>query len=322
KLLSSANLPVLLFPTDKEKLIAQAGTVVIDSISYRNRLFYPLIAKARQVQLWHGVGNKKIGFQLQGASCLEGRDQTLMEDHSDYDLIVSTSEFYTEEVFKKSMHAKEFVSLGYPRTDVFFQPLSKEALLGCDIEAYARVKKASKQGPVVLFVPTFRDNGVNPLTQNVLDLEKFITLLKLKNAHLLIKTHSRTPVSFQNIPDNVTVCDSATDVYPFLPLVDTMITDYSSIYTEYLLLDKPIIFFWSDFEKYMSCDRGFQFPFEAMCPGPKCLTAEDLYRAVDEALQGQDDWKDARQKMRDKSFSHINGGASERIADLLVNQNS
>ncbi|MGE4504958.1 MAG: CDP-glycerol glycerophosphotransferase family protein [Desulfovibrionaceae bacterium] len=317
-MLSDAGMPVLHYPSDTVDELVRAGTVVVDSISYRRQLYWPLIRHARHVQLWHGIGNKKIGFQLEGAACLQGRDQTLVEDHEGYDVLVSTSEFYTEEVFKKSIGAKEFVNLGYPRTDVFTTPLSKDLLVGCDVEAYGRVVKARKTRPVVLFAPTFRDTGVHPLTQGVMSLEELIAGVNALGAHLLIKTHNRTPIVVDNVPENVTICHSRSDIYPFLPLVDAMITDYSSIYTEYLLLDRPVIFFWADFESYMTRDRGFQFPFEEMCPGTKCRSSRELFAAVNDALRGRDDWAPARRSMRERAFAHPAGGACERIAEYLL----
>lgn len=322
KQLTMARLPVIIIPSDQEEKMATCGTVVVDSISFRTKLTYPLIADARQVQLWHGVGNKKIGFQLQGAACLEGRDQTLMEDHSDYDVIVSTSKFYTDEVFKKSMDAKEFVSLGYPRTDIFFKHIDKNIMIGCNKSVYSRVKQAKATGPVILFTPTFRDNGVNPLTQDIMQLEVLVAFMQTVNAHLVIKTHTRTPIQFDSLTDNLTICDAESDIYPLMPLADIMITDYSSIFTDFLLLDRPVLFFWSDYDKYMEKDRGFQFPLEPMCPGPKCRTANELFREITEALQGKDTWKTARRAIRDKSFSHTQGGACKRIADYLLGGNA
>lgn len=318
--LTQAKLPVLFFPSDGALTpMAEAATIVVESISFRRKLYYPLIAGTRQVQLWHGVGNKKIGFQLQGASCLEGRDQTLTEDHSDYDILVTTSPFYTEEVFKISMDAKEFVELGYPRTDVFFKKPDKNILLGCDTETYSRVIQARKKGPVILYTPTFRDSGVNPLTQDALHMDKLFELVHRLGAHLMIKPHTRTPVMFSGpLPGHVSLCNSTSDIYPFLPLADVMITDYSSIFTEYLLLDRPVLFFWADFDSYMKEDRGFQFPFEGMCPGPKYRTENELLQGIEDALTGKDDWKEQRRSLRDKAFSHTQGGAGERIAELLL----
>ncbi|MEF2144749.1 MAG: CDP-glycerol glycerophosphotransferase family protein [Desulfovibrionaceae bacterium] len=320
KELCCAKLPALLFPSpEATEFLVRAGTVVVEAISFRNHLYYPLIAKARQIQLWHGVGNKKIGFQLKGSPALAGKDQTLVEDHSNYDLVVSTSPFYTDEVFRPSMHAREFVSLGYPRTDILFRPVDKGALVGCDSAAYAQVVRARKKGPVVLYAPTFRDSKVNPLTQDVLNFEAFVDFFGKIGAHLVLKPHGRVPVSVSNLPAHVTFCDPNSDIYPFFPLVDVLITDYSSIYTEYLLLDRPVIFFWADYASYMSVDRGFQFPFEEMCPGPKCHDGESLLREVRNALgSGPDAWQEQRLAMRDKAFLHKDGKSSERIAAHLL----
>lgn len=318
--LAAARLPCLLFPTDRAvEVLARAATVVVESISFRNALYYPLIEKARQIQLWHGVGNKKIGFLLQGHPILAGRDQTLMEDHSDYDLIVSTSPFYTEEVFKPSMDAREFVSLGYPRTDVFYRQPDRNDLVGCDVQAYGAVRAAKRQGKkILLFAPTFRDTDVNPLTQNVLDLPEFFAFLEKRGVHLVLKPHVRVPVQATALPANVTLCHAASDVYPFFSLTDLMITDYSSIFTEFLLLDRPVLFFWADYDSYTAVDRGFQFPMEDMAPGPRCRDAASLYQAISAALAGQDPHAEERRALRDKAFLHQDGRAAERIAAHIL----
>jgi len=323
KKLSESKLPVLFYPSkDAIQIASQAGTVVVDSISFRRQIYYLLINNSRQIQLWHGVGNKKIGFQLYGLPCLTGRDKTLIEDHSGYDVIVSTSQFYTDEVFRKSMDAKQFVSLGYPRTDVFFEPLTKEMMIGCDTSSYAKIKKAKKNGPVILFTPTFRDTNINPITQNILNFNKLKILLQKINAHLIIKSHTRTFFTIKNFGENITILNPSSDIYPFMKLSDILITDYSSIYTEFLLLDRPIIFFWSDFDSYMKTDRGFQFSFEDMCPGPKCYSELELFQSIQNAIQGNDDWTSQREQMKLRAFKHLQGGSSERIANLLLHDQS
>jgi CDP-glycerol glycerophosphotransferase (TagB/SpsB family) len=317
--LMNAGLPVLYFPSDKAfKILAEAGTIIVESISYRNMLYYPLVSNARQIQLWHGVGNKKIGFLLVGVESLKGLDDDLIRDHSNFDLVVSTSPFYTEEVFKKSLHAKEFVSLGYPRTDIFYSSITKEALCGCDIESFKKIRIARKDGPIVLFSPTFRDTDINPITQNVLDFDKLINIISKYNAHLVIKPHPRVQIATGNMPENVTFCNPTSDIYPFLKYIDVMITDYSSIYTEYLLIDRPIIFFWADYDHYMAVDRGFQFPFDEMCPGPKCRTGRQLLNELESALLGIDEWKEERKKLRNKAFLYQDGKSAQRIADYLL----
>ncbi|MGE4554337.1 MAG: CDP-glycerol glycerophosphotransferase family protein [Desulfovibrionaceae bacterium] len=203
KALRQANLPVLFYPDEVTiHKLAEAGTVVVESISFRRALYMPLLAKARQVQLWHGVGNKKIGFQLANVPVLEGRTDNLVADHSDYDIIVTTSPFYTEEVFKKSMDAKEFLDYGYPRTDIFRSRVNADALLGCDTAAYAAVRAARKKGwKVLLYAPTFRDTEITPLTLDAFNLLDFFDLLKKHRIHLILKPHPRVPMKAPGLPE-------------------------------------------------------------------------------------------------------------------------
>ena len=57
---------------------------------------------------------------------------------------------------------------------------------------------------------------------------------------------------------------------------DLLITDYSSIFFDFLLLDRPIVFFPYDLEQYLSQDRAMYFDYEIMTPGPKCRTYDEL----------------------------------------------
>ncbi len=78
---------------------------------------------------------------------------------------------------------------------------------------------------------------------------------------------------------------SATEVLPFF---DLLITDHSSIYTEYLALDRPIVFAIDESHPYWS-DKGLIFEDEALAPGPKPDSYSDLKRAIERGLEGGDD---------------------------------
>lgn len=71
------------------------------------------------------------------------------------------------------------------------------------------------------------------------------------------------------------------DFYNILNAVDILITDYSSIYFDFLLLDRPIIFTPIDYEEYKH-NRGFLLePFDFWAPGDKCFCYEDLKLTID-----------------------------------------
>jgi CDP-glycerol glycerophosphotransferase len=205
---------------------------------------------------------------------------------------------------------------------MFFREPDDLDLLGTDTATYAQVMRARERGPVVLFAPTFRDQVGNPFTQSALDLVELARFLKKMDGYLVIKGHRlvRENIVAENLP-NVIACPSATDIYPVMPMVDLLLTDYSSIYMDYLLLDRPVAFFCSDYDQYVQRNRDLQFPYEQMTPGPRCTTQEELHEALQGLLQGKDRWQVARHALRNRAFSHHDGEAAHRIARHLTENN-
>ena len=79
------------------------------------------------------------------------------------------------------------------------------------------------------------------------------------------------------------------DADPLLPLTDILVTDYSGIYFEFLLLDRPVVFFAFDYEKYVSQDRELYFPYGEVTPGPKAKNLRELMGYLAEVSAGRDD---------------------------------
>ena len=65
------------------------------------------------------------------------------------------------------------------------------------------------------------------------------------------------------------------DIYPFLTFTDFLITDYSSIYFDYLMLNREIIFIPYDFENYTK-NRELYFSYETITPGVKYSNFTDF----------------------------------------------
>ena len=102
-------------------------------------------------------------------------------------------------------------------------------------------------------------------------------------------------------------------IYDVLAFVDVLITDYSSIYFDYLLLNRPIVFYVPDLERYKET-RGFLLePYEKWTPGDKARTIPGLIQALQEAIDNPDKWKREREWLRDVMFKYQDGKASERI---------
>ena len=105
------------------------------------------------------------------------------------------------------------------------------------------------------------------------------------------------------------------DIYPALSLVDCLITDYSSIYFDYLLLDRPIIFFPYDFDHYAADERKLLFDYIDMAPGQLCKTQIELQEAL--SAPDTEYWATRRNEVRNKVFDHLDDKAGQRLYNFL-----
>lgn len=56
--------------------------------------------------------------------------------------------------------------------------------------------------------------------------------------------------------------DKRLDIYPLLPFVDVLITDYSSIYYDFLLLNKGILLYPFDKERFIENSNDLAFDYD------------------------------------------------------------
>lgn len=165
-------------------------------------------------------------------------------------------------------------------------------------------------------MPTFRDSGTNAL--GMLNLEQLVPFLKENDVLFVAKLHPCLMAPSGKLTDNVFICDSQTDAYPLLTQTDVLITDYSSIYFDFLLTDKPMVFFAPDLDQYREKDRGMFFDYDEFTPGPKTSNTEALLQAMKHELKTDGtDWADRRHEMTEKCFSDRDGNAASRIMDFL-----
>lgn len=129
-------------------------------------------------------------------------------------------------------------------------------------------------------MPTWRDSQLEVFTQNM-DLERMSNVLRSQNAILLLKPHPMTIVNNIFQSDNIILVDKTMDIYTVLPFTDVLITDYSSILYDYILMpDKQVILYLYDYSEYVDC-RDFYYPFEENVVGKKVTTFEDLLAVID-----------------------------------------
>jgi len=169
----------------------------------------------------------------------------------------------------------------------------------------------------VLYAPTFRDYGqVQLFPFKDFDQKQLEAFLDEKNMLLFIRTHvaeqgSAAPYLGKRI--RFLGNEQAEDVTGILNIFDCLITDYSSIYIDYLLTDKPMIFLPYDRQQYLD-GRGMNFDYDDVTPGPKPETFNDF---LDALSPKEDFWKSERTRVN-RLFNEIQHPCAADICNKVL----
>lgn len=311
----------------------RAGMVIFDSSDAIQRYHFDWFRGAKLVQLWHGAGLKTTQREMHNRRTrrLAGLKRVLANiqafasnKYPLYDVFVSTSEFYTQKVFSRAFRARLYVELGYPRNDCLngvlktFSPLHS---INVDSAARSRIAKHRQRGgKVVLYAPTFRDDRSSPFCAGGVNIDQWSAAAAKHNTLIVLKLH---PLMEGKAPtqtnDTVIEVEPASDIYPLLSGIDLLVTDYSSICTDFLLLDRPIVFFPYDFDNYAAESCAPMFDYDTMTPGPKAANFSALLEQIEAMLYSDADhrWVDTRANVRKLAFVQTTGCASERVWNQL-----
>lgn len=150
---------------------------------------------------------------------------------------------------------------------------------------------------------------------NAMDVDAF---LEKHNICLSLKIHpvNRPPHKIIADVENMNLLD-IDDVYDVLREFDFLITDYSSVYFDYLLTDKPIIFAPFDMEDYVENDREFYYDYDDMTPGPKARNWGQVLSLIEEAIVSPEKYKSERQRVRSLFHKYLDDKSSERVFEEI-----
>ena len=259
--------------------------------TYSEDIAFFLSGGATLVNLWHGVGLKRCEFNIIHEGPLADRyvRHTFHERFYYPQCFQRPSYVLSSTEFQSKMFASAFrisinqcLNLGYPRNSLLLQ--SKEAVRAF-VEKYEPSKtkelidQLSSYNKVYIYMPTLRDSQLEIFTQNM-DLERMSKVLRLQNAILLLKPHPNSIIDNIFQSDNVKLIDNSIDVYGILPFTDVLITDYSSILYDYILMsDKQVILYLYDYDDYVR-ERDFYYPFEENIVGKQVASFEELLQAI------------------------------------------
>lgn len=263
------------------------------------------------INLWHGVPLKKIALldpNLKKAARIYFK-KIFSEN---YTCILTTSHELIPLMVRSFAVSEDKIKVwGQPRNDGLFQKNDCREILGQlfpDLPEYTKT---------VLYAPTFRDYGqVQLFPFKDFDQKQLEAFLDEKNMLLFIRTHvaeqgSAAPYLGKRI--RFLGNEQAEDVTGILNIFDCLITDYSSIYIDYLLTDKPMIFLPYDRQQYLD-GRGMNFDYDDVTPGPKPETFNDF---LDALSPKEDFWKSERTRVN-RLFNEIQHPCAADICNKVL----
>ena len=263
------------------------------------------------INLWHGVPLKKIALldpNLKKAARIYFK-KIFSEN---YTCILTTSHELIPLMARSFAVSEDKIKVwGQPRNDGLFQKNDCREILGQlfpDLPEYTKT---------VLYAPTFRDYGqVQLFPFKDFDQKQLEAFLDEKNMLLFIRTHvaeqgSAVPYLGKRI--RFLGNEQAEDVTGILNIFDCLITDYSSIYIDYLLTDKPMIFLPYDRQQYLD-GRGMNFDYDDVTPGPKPETFNDF---LDALSPKEDFWKSERTRVN-RLFNEIQHPCAADICNKVL----
>ena len=283
--------------------------------SYSSDIAFCLAGRAEIVNLWHGVPMKAIEFGITKGDLAKRYVERDIRDTFFHpapfrrpDYMVSTTDFF-DGVFSESFRIskEQCIQTGCPRNMLLNKPLEEvnQFIQKYESEATKQlVTHIQKYDTVLVYMPTWRDSQ-RECFANGFDLNALNACAEAQNACVLMKPHANTIIDKSVAYSNLIFLDGNVDMYCILPYTHVLITDYSSILYDYVLMPKKhIILFHYDYEEYVN-SREFIFDIQDNIVGRKVYTFDELIQVISTNDYTMD--ATARQKILDKFWGETSG---------------
>ena len=269
--------------------------------------------------------SQKTYYLTHGSPCLKNV-KGLINMRDDLDFLICGSNNTIDTIsYQYTVSKDKFVILGQPRNDYLF-----------NIDEITKKFVSDLKYKIIVWAPTFRKKGNQdlndsnkeyslgiPLINNYDEFENLNEFLINNKIVILLKSHpvadtksikikslSNIKIMSQNDIDNFGL-----EFYSIMGCSVAMLTDYSSISFDYMLLNRPIGYIIDDIDNYK---RGFAFEnYMEMMPGKKIKTLDDLKDFIIDVANGKDEYKDERNKVRKFTNDYAGNENCKRLVEYF-----
>ena len=268
---------------------------------------------------WHGTPLKHLVFDMDNvASANPHYKEIFYQQSRQWDYLITANQFSVDVFEHAFMYpTQKMLSTGYPRNDILSAP--DKASQANNIKQKLGIPLDKK---VILYAPTWRDDDYYSVGNYKFTLKLDIPRLKRElgqdyvlvlRTHYFITDHLDT-TGFGDFVYNESSYDDISELYL---ISDVLITDYSSVFFDYAILKRPILYFVYDYEKYRSVLRGFYLNMETDLPGPLLKTNDEVLGALHNLPAVERQYRDAYQQFSKRFNAWEDGHATQRVVNTF-----
>jgi len=280
---------------------------------------------AKLICLWHGMPLKKIEYDTKLGQRLQGKNvnigikiknviRNIIFPYYKYNKkpysTISSAEFFVPFLSSAFLLDKKNIWLtGLTRTDCFFENKTEKIISNLrNCEKY-------KKSRIILYMPTFRrmrnyGNFFNPFNMESFNSEKFKDFLEKEDIVFLYKPHYFDQTfNFSLLSERFVLISESdyNELYILISNIDILITDYSSVYFDFLCLNKPAILTPFDYDRYVKESREHYFDYNLLS-SIKAYNWDELMNIIAEKK-----YYSIPKDEADKFCKYNDGHASERV---------
>lgn len=274
------------------------------------------------LQTWHGTPLKRLGHDIQvsqtttfyrSGMSYEEMCKSYDKDVERYNYMISPNAFSTE-IFQSAFRidSKRLIETGYPRNDFITNATEKEIL---DLKKKYHLPFDKK---ILLYAPTWRDNSfvasgytfeLNANFHKWKEMlgEEYVVVFK---PHYLIINRYQDDPELNGFLYSIPASAEINELYV---LSDVLVTDYSSVFFDYAILNRPIYFYMYDLEDYRDELRGFYLDIYKDLPGKIYEDENQLLYDIHQHV-----YDDARLELFHSRFNHAQtGNCAQKVIDIV-----
>lgn len=281
-----------------------------------NRFTAPFSDEQKVFYVSHGIPIKSVSEYYN------------IPDYVDYCFCTSKNviDLYSKEL---KVTKSKVVPFGFPRNDAFARS-----------EVDLRQVLCKEFDKVIAWLPTFRQHkSVNnltasnisvPIIHNSEDAVRINDFAKMNRLLIVMKPHFEQDISFiknQNLSNLMIIDDEFLSskqvlLYDFIHSCDALLTDYSSVYYDFTLADKPIGVIWEDIDDYKE-NPGFAVDLDYYLKGAeKIYKVDDFIAFLNHLVLEKDVLKSERREIRDFVNFSVDEKNTERVTNFIIEKAS